>query len=158
MNPIDTTDAETLGHHFEGFKHFPYLCPAKVPTIGYGSTFYEDGTRVTLQDPPILESRAQELFKHTLVVKFLPQLLRLCPTLVADYLVTNNPAKINAILDFVYNLGPGNLQISTLRKRILAKRWDEVPTELRKWDKGGGKVLRGLQLRREAECVVWNKK
>ncbi len=158
MNPIDTTDAETLGHHFEGFKPFPYLCPAKVPTIGYGSTFYEDGTRVTLKDPPILESRARELFKHTLIGKFLPQLLRLCPTLVADYLVTNNPARINAILDFVYNLGPGNLQISTLRKRILAQRWNDVPAELRKWDKGGGRVLRGLQLRREAECVVWVKK
>jgi lysozyme len=157
MQPIDTTDAESLGHRFEGFRHEPYLCPAKVPTIGYGSTFYEDGRRVTMSDPPILESRAQELFKHTLIAVFLPQLLRLCPQLVVDYLITNNPARINAILDFVYNLGPGNLQISTLRKRILSERWNDVPIELRKWNKGGGRVLRGLTLRREAEVVVWNK-
>jgi lysozyme len=154
---IDTTDAEDLGHTFEGFSHKPYLCPAKVATIGYGSTFYEDGTRVTMQDPPILESRAQALFKHTLIIRFLPQLLRLCPRLVADYLVTGNPARINAILDYVYNLGPGNLQISTLRKRINAGLFDAVPYELRKWDKGGGRVLKGLTRRREAEIVVWNK-
>jgi lysozyme len=157
MMPIDTTDAEELGHRFEGFRHKPYLCPAKVPTIGYGSTFYEDGTRVTMQDPPILESQAQALFKHVLVGLFLPQLLKLCPALVGDYLVTNNPARLNAILDFVYNLGPGNLQVSTLRKRINAKRWSEVPAELLKWNKGGGAVLRGLTLRRQAEVVVWNK-
>ena len=39
---------------FEGFSSKPYLCPAKIPTIGYGATFYKDGKKVTLQDFQLL--------------------------------------------------------------------------------------------------------
>jgi GH24 family phage-related lysozyme (muramidase) len=48
--------AAALCRRFEGFFSHPYLCPAGVPTIGYGATYYEDGRKVTLRDPPITES------------------------------------------------------------------------------------------------------
>ena len=46
---------------FEGLKLKPYLCPAKVPTVGYGSTFYENDKKVKLTDPSITEQRASEM-------------------------------------------------------------------------------------------------
>ena len=46
------------------------------------------------------------------------------------------------------------IKASTLRKRVNARRWVDVPTELRKWNKAGGRVLRGLTLRREAEAAL----
>jgi lysozyme len=63
--------------------------------------------------------------------------------------------KAAAILDFAFNLGTGNLKASTLRKRILASEWAAVPNELRKWNKAGGKVLRGLTLRRDSEVALF---
>ena len=63
-----------------------------------------------------------------------------------------DPEKAAAIIDFVYNLGAGQLKGSNLRRRVNAQDWEEVPFELRKWVRGGGRVLRGLVLRREAEA------
>ena len=53
--------AAALARMFEGLYLSPYLCPAGVPTLGYGATYYEDGTRVTLSDPAITRERAEEL-------------------------------------------------------------------------------------------------
>jgi lysozyme len=78
---------------------------------------------------------------------YLPQVLRRCPGI-------DSPERLAAILDFCYNLGGGNLGASTLRKRINAGLWGDVPDELRKWTRGGGRVLQGLVLRREAEATL----
>lgn len=51
---------------YEGFRNTPYLCPANVPTIGFGSTFYEDGRSVKLTDKPITRKRAEQLLKNVL--------------------------------------------------------------------------------------------
>ena len=51
---------------FEGFSAKPYLCPAQVWTIGYGSTRYEDGRYVTAKDPNIDEARAIAIMQVTL--------------------------------------------------------------------------------------------
>ena len=48
---------------FEGFSSKPYLCSAKIPTIGYGNTYYPDGKRVTLLDDDITKEKAFEIFK-----------------------------------------------------------------------------------------------
>ena len=50
----------------EGLELKPYLCPAGVPTIGYGSTRYENGERIKLTDAPITEERANALLLNTL--------------------------------------------------------------------------------------------
>ena len=133
---------------FEGLYLKPYLCPANVPTIGVGSTFYENGVRVTLADPPIIKERAMELLVHELSA-CLPKVERLCPGL-KDW-GTKSTA---AILDFAFNCGTGNLQASTLRKRINADDVEGARAELMKWVRGGGKVLPGLVKRRAAEAAL----
>ena len=133
---------------FEGLYLSPYLCSAGVPTIGYGATFYEDGTRVSLHDAAITREGAEALLLWHVQAVFLPAVLKLCPSLIHE-----TPGRIAAILDFTFNLGSGNLKVSTLRKRVNAGDWDSVPTELRKWVRAGGLVLRGLTLRREAEVA-----
>lgn len=134
-----------LIRRFEGLRLKPYLCSAGVPTIGYGATFYEDGVMVTLADPAITKDRAEALLRWHVRTVFLPQVIRLCPGI-------NSPERLAAIIDFTFNLGSGALKGSNLRKRINAQDWDAVPDELRKWVRGGGKVLRGLVIRREAEA------
>jgi lysozyme len=133
---------------FEGMYLKPYLCPAAVPTIGVGSTFYEDGRRVSLADPPITRERAMELLEWELT-RCLPKVLSLCPTL-RDW----GDKPTGAILDFAFNCGTGALQASTLRKRVNADDVDAAKAELMKWTRGGGRVLPGLVKRRAAECAL----
>jgi lysozyme len=129
---------------FEGFRPRPYLCPAGVPTIGVGSTRYLDGRPVALTDPPITREHARVLAREQILADYLPAVLRLCTNL-------QTLDRAAAITDFAYNLGTGALRASTLRRRINEDRWPEVPAELRKWVRGGGRVLPGLVRRREAE-------
>lgn len=137
-----------LIRYFEGCRLKPYLCSAAVPTIGYGSTTYEDGAKVTLKDQPITQERAMALLLLTIRKIYLPAVLKFCPTL-------RSPEQTAAILSWTYNLGSGNLKASTMRKRILAERWDDVPDEIRKWDKAAGRRLAGLVRRREAESITF---
>jgi lysozyme len=140
--------ATALCKQFEGFKSKPYLCPAGVPTIGYGSTYYADGRKVTLADQPISEPDAAALLQSELAHTYLPGALRNCPILATD------ERKCNAIVDFCYNLGIGRLQTSTLRRKINAQDWDGAQEQLMLWTKGGGRVLPGLVKRRKAECAL----
>lgn len=140
--------AAALCRQFEGFRAKPYLCPAGIPTIGYGSTYYADGRKVTLQDAPMDEPTARALLMVELQHTYLPGVLRLCPALATD------ERKLNAIVDFAYNLGVGRLQTSTLRRKINAQDWDGAKEQLMLWTRGGGKVLPGLLKRRTAECAL----
>ena len=133
---------------FEGMFLRPYLCPANVPTIGIGATFYEDGTRVTLADPPITRERAMQLLDHELAA-CLPRVLALCPGLAKW-----GDQATGAILDFAFNCGTGALAGSTLRRRIAADDVDGAKAELMKWTRGGGRVLPGLVRRRAAEVAL----
>lgn len=139
--------AASLCRRFEGCYLRPYLCPAGVATIGYGSTRYEDGRKVMLTDPPITKQRAEDLLMHQLRTVYLRQTVGLCPG-------ADTPARLAALIDFAYNLGGSNLKASTLRRRVNAGDWDDVPPQLLRWNKAGGKVLRGLTLRRKAEAVL----
>ena len=134
---------------FEGLFLVPYLCPAGVPTIGYGATYYEDGTRVTLHDVPITRERAEALLLWHVKTVYLPAVLRWCPAVIHE-----TPGRVAALIDWTFNLGSGNLRASSLRRRVNAAAWDLVPDELRKWSKARGRVLRGLTARREAEASL----
>lgn len=140
--------AFSLVSKWEGLRLSPYLCPAGVPTIGYGSTYYSDGTKVTLQDTGISKEEAERLCKELIEKDFLPEVIALCPTL-------ETPQQLAAILDFAYNLGTDALRRSTLRQVILSKNWAEVPTQLSRWTKSGGKMLPGLVSRRADEIKVF---
>ena len=145
---MDLDIAIELVKRFEGFRNKPYLCPAGIPTIGYGSTHYLDGRAVTLADAPMSESDAHDLMEAELWHRYLPKVLKYCPCLVSY------PKSLNAIVDFCYNLGVGRLQTSTLRHKLNAGDWDGAQEQLRKWVRGGGKILPGLVARREAEAAL----
>jgi lysozyme len=133
---------------FEGLKLKPYLCSAGVPTIGYGNTFYETGKKVTLNDPAITEKRAEELLAHLLVSfeKYVDSYCR-------DDISQN---QFDALVSFAYNLGPNSLKASTLLKKVNINPLDPtIKLEFLKWTKAGGRVLKGLVLRREAEAALY---
>ena len=140
--------AEPLIKRFEGWRSKPYLCSANVPTIGWGSTMYENGDRVTLDDPEISKERGQELFELD-AERFLLQVYKACPVL------TKHQNKAAAILSWTYNLGPARLRSSTMRTRINKEEWEEAVQELKRWNLAAGKVTKGLVLRREAEATLF---
>lgn len=139
--------AASLARRFEGLRLTPYLCPAGVPTVGYGATRYPSGLAVQLTDPPISRETAERMLVLSIRKGYLPAALTLCPEV-------DTAGRLAALVDFTFNLGPGQLRASTLRRRVNAGRWDDVPTELRKWTRGGGRVLKGLVIRREAEITL----
>jgi lysozyme len=133
---------------FEGFSAKPYLCPAKVVTIGYGNTFYANGEKVKLTDAPINELQAVELLKQTL-----GQYEKAVDSYCVDSLTQN---QFDALVDFAYNCGNGNLKSSTLLKKVNANPNDKtIALEFAKWNKGGGKILNGLGKRRAAESELY---
>ena len=140
--------AAGLCRQFEGLRLTPYLCPAGIPTIGYGSTRYADGRAVTLQDRPITAAQAEDLLLLTLRRDYLAGVLKASPGLAAS------PRALAAIVDFAYNLGVARYEGSTLRKRVDAGDWPGARAELAKWVRGGGQVLPGLVARRAAEAKL----
>lgn len=137
-----------LCRQFEGLRLTPYLCPAGIPTVGYGSTRYADGRAVTLKDPPITAAQAGDLLLLTLRRDYLPGVLDASPGLA------DKPGKLAAIVDFAYNLGLGAYAGSTLRRKVDASDWAGARAELGKWVHGGGQVLPGLVARRAAEAAL----
>lgn len=137
-----------LIREFEGFRSKPYLCPAGVPTIGYGSTRYEDGTHVTLKDWPIDQARANAIMRTTLAREYEPAVQRYVK-------VPLTQGQYDALVDFAYNAGAKNLLQSTLLKKLNAKNYAGASKEFEKWVYGGGKVLPGLVRRRKAEQALF---
>jgi lysozyme len=132
---------------FEGCKLKAYKCPSLLWTIGYGNTFYEDGTKVKEGDV-ITQERAEQLFD--LIVEDFAKKVK---QLVKQDLTDNN---FSAIVSFTFNVGIGNLQKSTLLKKVNANPKDKtIPAEFRKWVRANGEVLKGLVKRREAEAKLY---
>jgi lysozyme len=132
----------------EGLSLKPYLCPAKIPTIGYGNTYYSDGKRVTLLDKEITKQQAFEMFKE-IANRFGKRV---------DELVTSNinQNQFNALVSFAYNVGTGNFSSSTLLKKINKNPNDlTLKAEFLRWNKAGGKVLNGLTNRRNEEADLY---
>jgi lysozyme len=146
--------AAELCRRFEGFSAKPYLCPAGVWTIGYGSTYYANGDKVTKDDPSIDREYAERLLMHELIHTYAPGAIRQCPILLTLAIKDKDWGKLNAIVDFCYNLGVGRLQTSTLKRKINQQDWDGAIEQLKLWVRGGGKVLRGLVIRRDAEAAL----
>jgi len=132
---------------FEGCKLKAYKCPAGLWTIGYGNTFYEDGTKVKEGDV-ITQERAEQLF-DLIVNDFAEQV---------DALVKSNVTENNfaAIVSFTFNVGVSNLKKSTLLRKVNANPKDKtISAEFRKWVRANGEVLKGLVRRREAEAKLY---
>jgi lysozyme len=133
---------------FEGLKLKPYLCSAGVPTIGYGTTYYENGVRVKLSDPQITKERALELFLNNLKKYEID-----VNAMTRDDITQN---QFNSLVSFAYNLGSQALKNSTLLKKININPNDSsIIIEFNKWVNAGGKKLNGLVIRRSAEASLY---
>ena len=131
---------------FEGCKYESYKCAAGVWTIGYGST------KGVSEGMVITHERAEMLLMED----------------IADYEEAVNqlvelPLKQNefdALVAWTFNLGATNLKNSTLLKVLNSthKDWNDVPAQIKRWNKAGGKVLQGLIRRREAEALLFEGK
>jgi lysozyme len=137
-----------LIQEFEGLSLVPYLCSAKVATIGYGNTFYPSGKKVTMQDQPISLATAKWMLKET-ADKFATDVDKL----IKSKLTQN---QFNAIVSFAFNLGVTSLGRSTLLKKVNINPNDPtIAAEFAKWNKAGGKVLNGLTKRRAKEAKLY---
>jgi lysozyme len=132
---------------FEGFVSKPYRCPAGVPTIGYGSTLYPDGRAVKLTDPAISKAQAEVMMQATLI-KYEQAVERYAQ-------VPLTQGQFDALTDFAYNCGIGNLQKSTLLSKVNRSDFKGAAAEFGKWVFGGGKKLNGLVARRAAEVALF---
>lgn len=133
---------------FEGLSLVPYLCSAKVPTIGYGNTFYPSGKKVTMQDAPISLATAKWMLKET-ADKFASDVDKLIKSKI-----TQN--QFNAIISIAFNIGIGALGKSTLLRKVNLNPNDPtISAEFGKWNKAGGKILNGLAKRRSIEAKLY---
>ena len=137
-----------LIQEFEGLRLTSYLCSAGVPTIGYGATYYQDGSKVKLGQT-ITRDQADQLLKDHLK-EFEDSLTGLL-----------NKTKVNqnqfdALVSLNYNIGPTNLAISQLLRFVKANPKDpKIAAEFAKWNRAGGEVSRGLVRRRKKEAELY---
>ena len=128
---------------FEGFRSKPYLCPAGVPTIGYGSTYYPDGKKVTLRDKPVTEADATAMLR-SMLIRYENGVSRYVQVPITQ-------GQFDALVSFAYNLGLAALKGSTLLRLVNERNYVGAAAQFSRWNKAGGKVLPGLTRRREAE-------
>ena len=129
---------------FEGLSLSPYLDVVKIPTIGYGNTYYPDGKKVTLNDKPISEIEATELLSYVAQKDFADKIFPLIKVKVSQN-------QFDAMVSLAYNIGVGNFSKSTLLKKVNSGDFDGAANEFLKWNKSGSKELLGLTRRRERE-------
>lgn len=141
--------AADLCKHFEGFRSKPYICPAGYPTIGYGTVYKPDGSKVTMEHAPISKAEAEGWLLYELRYNYGAAVLRATPNLI------HHPGALGAMIDFAYNLGSARYRASTLRRRVAESDWAGAKEQLSKWVRGGGKVLPGLVRRRAAEARLF---
>jgi len=136
----------------EGCVLHPYLDQAKIPTIGYGTTRYPNGTHVTMQDKAITEQQAEEYLLNDL-----SDTVKAVNAMMPPGLSQN---QFDALVDFAYNAGTGALHGSTLLRLIKADPKDPgITGAFQMWDKihldGKLMVSDGLLKRRKAEAALY---
>lgn len=133
--------------HFEGFKPKMYLCPAGLPTIGYG-TVIDTKEEEYLRTATLTEQDAERLLAKELEF-FEKQVDKMVLKPLKDY-------QRAALVSFAFNCGPANLRNSTLLRKVNINPNDlTIRDEFMKWTRAGGRVLRGLVTRRQAEADLY---
>ena len=131
---------------FEGFSSVAYLCSAKKATIGYGNTFWEDGTPVKIGDQ-ISKERAETLLKHV-VDNF-------SVAVEVDIKIEVTQNQFDAMVSLAYNIGLGAFKNSTLLRQLNRGNFVDASQEFLRWNKSNGKPLLGLTRRREREKLLF---
>ena len=137
-------DGVELIRHFEGCRFDAYLCPAGVWTIGYGHT-------AGVKEGDSIDQEAAEAF----LIEDLETFERAVTRLVE---VPLTQQQFDALVSWTFNLGAGNLAESTLLKKLNNYQYAEVPEQMMRWVRAGGKVLDGLVRRRAAEAALFQSK
>ena len=140
---ILNTSAEGLAliKKFEGCELEAYQCSAGVWTIGYGHT------KDVVQGMTISKEEAEQMLIDE---------LHEYESYINEYVTAAlSQNQFDALVSWVYNLGPANLKASTMLKVLNAKEYEDVPAQMKRWNKAGGKVLEGLIRRREAEACLF---
>lgn len=133
----------------EGCVLQPYLDSVKKPTIGYGSTYWEDGQPVKMTDKPITKERAAQLFQTTLK-RYEAQVNRSITSQI-------NQNQFDAMVSLCYNIGTAGFAGSTVVKRVNANPNDPtIQQAFEMWSKAGGKPILLGRRKREAR-VYFNK-
>jgi lysozyme len=132
---------------FEGCKLKSYKCPAGVWTIGYGSTFYLDGSKV------LMGQKISQVEADMLLLKLLPKYEA---TVIKNIKVALNQNQFDALVSFCWNCGSSQ----TLFRLVNQKATDEIIYDwlINHYIMGGGKVLAGLVRRRRVEADLFIKK
>jgi GH24 family phage-related lysozyme (muramidase) len=134
---------------WEGFRAKPYLCPAGVWTIGYGTTRLPDGKPVTADTPAIDEVTATAwLAAHLKETE--AAIMRLVE-------VPISANQFSALASFVYNVGVGAFAGSTLLKKLNRGDYERAAREFGRWRYARGNVVLGLVRRRAAERALFEK-
>jgi lysozyme len=147
---ITSGDGLTLIKRYERFMALPYMpTPHDVPTIGYGTTVYPSGRRVSLKDRAITEPRASDLLAND---------VKACENAVHEAVVVPlTQGQFDALVSFVYNVGETAFDNSTLLKRLNAANYAAAADEFARWNKQAGRVLKGLVRRRAEERALFVK-
>ena len=153
--------------HHEGVRFKPYLCPAKLWTVGVGSMLHHEQAKLPIvrqegytgimrHEYPLAPQHNRQWSKEEVMGLFENDLqrfergvLRFVPTVAGDQ------GKFDALVSFSFNVGLGTLQKSTLRQKCLREDWEGAAEEFMKYVKGGGKVLPGLVKRRNDEKALF---
>lgn len=128
---------------WEGLALEVYICAGGKPTIGIGHVV----KRYENFDNGITEQEAYELFADDITAYEDAVKAAVTRELTQE--------QFDALTSWTYNLGGGNLRRSVLLKRVNARHDDDVPHQMFRWSKAGGRTLRGLQRRRKAEGIIW---
>ena len=137
-----------LIQELEGLRLTSYLCSAGVPTIGYGATYYHDGSKVKLGQTITKEQASQMLVDH------LKEFEGSVTGLLNKTKVNQN--QFDALVSLNYNIGPTNLAISQLLRFVKLNPNDpRIAAEFAKWNRAGGNVVTGLVRRRKKEAQLY---
>jgi lysozyme len=145
--PVEKDNLRALIEEYEGIKLKAYRCPKGIPTIGIGSTRYDDGRKVKLGDEISLDY-AEVLYERE-VDKIRKEV---------DQLVTPdlNKNQEDALVSFAYNVGITAFKSSTLLEKVNKDpRSNSIKREFMKWTTSDGRRLKGLVKRRKAEVDLY---
>ena len=134
----------SLIKRFEGCRLESYKCSANVLTIGYGHTSGVKETDTITQDEAdkLLQEDVEQFEKY-----------------VDDNVTVElGQSQFDALVAWTFNLGVGNLRESTMLKKLNSEDYASVPSEMKRWNKAGGKTLDGLIRRRKAESLLFESK
>lgn len=139
--------AVDLVKEFEGCRLSAYLDPVGIPTIGYGLTTGALPGVVVQMGMTITQREADEYLERTLA--------RFADQIWPAFSRYPQPHQFGAMVSLAYNIGTGAFKKSTALKRFNAGDTAGTTEAMLWWNKAGGKVLRGLVRRREAEVALF---